>query len=62
MRYKTIRILKCPKCGGDLKLNIDDREENKGLKVVSGMLECLKCGSSFRIKEGVAFIDLDSKL
>lgn len=59
MRYKTIRILKCPKCGGDLKLEIDDEEERKEPEAISGSLKCLTCGSIFKIEEGIIFMDFD---
>ncbi len=50
MREKTLEILCCPVCKGELELKNPKKE---GDKIVSGTLKCRKCGKEYRIKDGI---------
>ncbi|MGQ4890866.1 MAG: Trm112 family protein [Candidatus Njordarchaeia archaeon] len=52
MRYKTLKLLKCPKCGGNLKIETVKEGKQKHV-IIKGLLTCSSCNSTFRIEEGI---------
>jgi uncharacterized protein len=50
MDKKLIRIIACPKCKGDLELQIFAQEKDE---VLEGMLRCNRCLLDFEIKRAV---------
>jgi ubiquinone/menaquinone biosynthesis C-methylase UbiE len=50
MKRKTLELLACPTCHGDLSL----REAGDGGIVASGMLVCVQCRRQYPINEGIA--------
>lgn len=46
MKKELMKILACPVCKGDLKLNVDKEEDNE---IVTGSLYCTKCQHSYPI-------------
>ncbi len=50
MKEKTLEILCCPLCMGELELL---NPETEGESIVSGTLKCKKCGREYGIKEGI---------
>ena len=50
MRDKTLEILCCPVCKGDLEL-LNPKKE--GEVIVSGILKCKECGKEYEIKDGI---------
>lgn len=58
MKEKLLKLLACPKCGGDILLAYaDNSEENE---IIEGILSCKKCEREFKIVRGVPrFAGLD---
>lgn len=50
MKKDLVKILACPVCKQELKLEI--REERKG-EVLTGSLTCANCHHSYPIKDGI---------
>lgn len=50
MLEKTLKILCCPVCRGELVLKDLKKEGNK---IIGGILKCEKCGREYRIKDGI---------
>ncbi len=50
MKEKTLEILCCPLCMGELDLI---NPEKYGESIVSGILKCKKCGKEYRIRKGI---------
>ncbi len=50
MREKTLEILCCPVCKGELELLEAKRQ---GDEITEGILKCRKCGKEYRIKDGI---------
>ncbi|MFN3384871.1 MAG: methytransferase partner Trm112 [Archaeoglobaceae archaeon] len=50
MKRSLLEILACPKCKGDLDLEVlqEDREE-----IISGKLVCKNCKAVYPIEEGI---------
>ncbi len=43
-------ILACPICKGDLRLEVEEENEEE---IVSGKLICTKCGTEYPIEDGI---------
>ncbi len=50
MRKKLLEILACPVCKGDLKLEVEEENEEE---VISGALICEKCNERYPIEDGI---------
>ena len=50
MKKELMKILACPVCKGDLKLNVDTEEDNE---IVTGSLHCAKCQHSYPIVDTI---------
>jgi uncharacterized protein YbaR (Trm112 family) len=50
MKKELMKILACPVCKGDLKLNVDKEEDNE---IVTGSLYCTKCQHSYPIVDTI---------
>ena len=50
MKKELMKILACPVCKGDLKLNVDKEEDNE---IVTGSLHCTKCQHSYPIVDTI---------
>lgn len=50
MRKDLVEILACPMCKSPLDLKID---EEKGDEVISGHLDCAKCGEQYPIEDRI---------
>lgn len=50
MKEQFIEILCCPKCRGELHLQIKEKE---GDEILEGMLTCNSCSLVYPIKEGI---------
>lgn len=50
MREKTLEILCCPVCRGELELI---GAKKKGEEIIAGTLKCRKCGKEYAIKDGI---------
>ena len=50
MKRELMKILACPMCKGDLKL--ETTEENDG-EIFAGCLTCATCQQSYPISEGI---------
>ena len=51
MKEKSLEILCCPACGGELKLESSLKD---GEDIVSGRLVCKACRKTYSIKDGIA--------
>jgi uncharacterized protein YbaR (Trm112 family) len=50
MKKELMKILACPVCKGDLKLNVEKEEDNE---IVTGSLYCTKCQHSYPIVDTI---------
>lgn len=50
MRRKTLDILCCPVCKGDLTLTVAEENEKE---IVEGVLTCAACRTDYPIHEGI---------
>ncbi len=50
MKKELMKILACPVCKGDLKLNAEKEEDNE---IVTGSLYCVKCQHSYPIVDTI---------
>jgi uncharacterized protein YbaR (Trm112 family) len=50
MKKELMKILACPVCKGDLKLNAEKEEDNE---IVTGSLYCAKCQHSYPIVDTI---------
>jgi uncharacterized protein YbaR (Trm112 family) len=50
MKKELMKILACPVCKGDLKLNAEKEEDNE---IVTGSLYCTKCQHSYPIVDTI---------
>lgn len=50
MRRSLLEILACPKCKGDLELEVLQEE---GDEIVSGKLICKNCKATYPIEDGI---------
>jgi len=49
MKRSLMEILRCPKCKGELELNVIQEED----EIEEGTLECGKCDITYPIEEGI---------
>ncbi len=49
MKRKLLDILRCPKCKGKLKLEVEKEND----EIQEGTLFCKKCDITYDIKEGI---------
>ena len=50
MKKELMNILACPRCKGELKLEVEVEE---GDEVISGKLNCAACNLSYPIEDGI---------
>ncbi len=50
MRRKLLEILCCPKCRGELDVEVIEESEEE---ILSGRLICKSCGASYPIEDGI---------
>lgn len=50
MKKELMKILACPVCKEDLKLNVEKEEDNE---IVTGSLYCAKCQHSYPIVDTI---------
>ncbi len=61
MKETLLQYLSCPSCNGEITLSASERD---GREIISGELRCVRCPSSFAIRNGVprfAEIEADDK-
>ncbi|MFO7992385.1 MAG: methytransferase partner Trm112 [Thermoplasmata archaeon] len=49
MKRKLLDILRCPKCKGELELEVKEEDD----EIKEGTLFCSKCDITYEIKEGI---------
>ena len=52
MKPSLLEILCCPKCKGDLELQVFESDEKSG-EIISGDLYCKNCDIHFPIEDGI---------
>ena len=52
MKLSLLEILCCPKCKGDLELQVFESDEKSG-EIISGDLYCKNCDIHFPIEDGI---------
>ena len=50
MKRDLLDILACPICKGDLRLEVEEENEEE---IISGKLICTKCGTEYPIEDGI---------
>lgn len=50
MRRALLDIIACPKCRGDLELEVHQEDSEE---VISGKLICKNCGAAYPIEDGI---------
>ncbi len=50
MKRELLDILACPICKGDLRLEVEEENEEE---IISGKLICTKCGTDYPIEDGI---------
>lgn len=50
MKTELMEILVCPKCKGELKIEVTEEEGNE---VITGHLYCAACNLSYPINDGI---------
>jgi ubiquinone/menaquinone biosynthesis C-methylase UbiE/uncharacterized protein YbaR (Trm112 family) len=58
MQSNLLKVLQCPKCKSSLTLT---EEKHDDIEVISGILKCLSCNSTYRVENGMPLLYLDDE-
>ena len=50
MKHELMEILVCPVCKGELRLTVDEENEQE---IITGSLHCVKCAENYPIVDSI---------